>query len=77
MRSPTEPKANLAGLVLRAVVISRTKKGRYLLQISGTVPEAGGYRERDDLELMDKRGLTGAMVKKVQGFSEGKAASYS
>jgi len=76
VRHPTEPKANLAGLVLRAVVTSRTKKGRYRVQISGSVPEKGGYRDRDDLALMDTRGLTAALVKKLQGLSEGKAASY-
>ena len=76
MRHPTEPKANLAGLVLRAVVTSRTNKGRYIVQISGSVPEKGGYRDHDDLSLMDKRGLTGATVKIIQGLSEGKAASY-
>ena len=76
VRSPTEPKANLAGLILRAVVTSRTPKGRYRVQISGSVPEKGGYRNRDDLELMDKRGLTAAAVKKLQGLTEGKAASY-
>ena len=75
-RHPTEPKANLAGLVLRGVVTSRTKKGRYRVQISGSVPEKGGFRDHTDLELMDKRGLTGTTVKKLQGFSEGKAASY-
>ena len=49
VRHPTEPKANLAGLVLRAVVVSRTAKGRYIVQISGSVPEKGGYRDHDDL----------------------------
>ena len=78
VRSPSEPKATLQGLVLSATVLSKRKgKGhRYLLQISGAVPETGGWRERDDLELMDKRGATVPLIKKTQAMTEDEASAY-
>ena len=52
--------SSLRSLVLSATVLSKRKgKGhRYNLRISGAVPEVGGWRERDDLQLVDKQGAT-------------------
>ena len=78
VRSPTEPKTSLQGLVLSAIVLSMRKgKGhRYNLQISDAVPETGGWRERDDLELMDRRGATVPLIKKTQSMTEDEASAY-
>ena len=50
---------------------------RYNLRISGAVPEVGGWRERDDLVLMDKRGATIPLIKKTQAMTEDEASSYA
>ena len=80
MRSPTEPKSSLQGLVLSATVLSKRKgKGhRYNLRISGAVPEVnGGWRNRDDLELMNKRVATIPLIRKLQAMTEDEASSYA
>ena len=78
VRSPSEPKTSLQGFVLSATVLSKKKgKGhRYNLRISGAVPETGGWRERDDLELMDKRGATVPLIKNTQSMTEDEASAY-
>ena len=80
VRSPTEPKSSLQGLVLSATVLSKRKgKGhRYNLKISGAVPEVnGGWRNRDDLELMNKRVATIPLIRKLQAMTEDEASSYA
>ena len=67
----------LNGIVLRATVTSRTKKGRYLLAIEGGVPSKGGYVERDDLALVERRGLSAAVVKRLQRLTLNQASAFT
>ena len=77
VQDPNEKRGvSLRGLVLRAVVVARTKKGRYLVEIAGSVPVPGGYEERDDLELVDRKGMTAGLVAKVRGMTVDQASSY-
>ena len=66
VRDPGSKGLTLDGIVLRATVASRTKKGRNLLAIEGSVPSKGGYVMRDDLALVERRGLSAATVKRLQ-----------
>jgi len=68
---------SLQGIVLRATVTSRTKKGRYLLAIEGSVPSKGGYVERDDLALVERRGLSAAVVKRLQRLTLNQASEFT
>ena len=77
VQDPNEKRGvSLRGLVLRAVVVGRTKKGRYLVDIAGSVPVAGGYEERDDLELLDRKGMTAGLVAKVRGMTVDQASDF-
>ena len=68
---------SLQGIVLRATVASRTKKGRYLLDIEGSVPSKGGYAMRNDLELVERRGLSAAVVKRLQRLTLNQASEFT
>ena len=68
---------SLQGIVLRATVISRTKKGRYLLDVEGSIPTTGGYVMRDGLELVDRRGLSAAMVKRLYSLTLNQASEFT
>ena len=77
VRDPGSKGLTLDGIVLRATVTSRTKKGRYLLAIEGSVPSKGGYVERNDLELVERRGLSAAVVKRLQRLTLNQASEFT
>jgi hypothetical protein len=77
VRDPGSKGLTLDGIVLRATVTSRTKKGRYLLDIEGSVPSKGGYVERDDLALVERRGLSAAVVKRLQRLTLNQASEFT
>ena len=45
-KHPFNSKENLRGTLLRAEVVERTKKGRYVVRVYGTAPANGGGRRQ-------------------------------
>ena len=77
VRDPGSKGLTLDGIVLRATVTSRTKRNRYLLDIEGSVPSKGGYVERDDLALVERRGLSAAVVKRLMRLTLNQASAFT
>ena len=72
----------VAGHDCRRVEIQRLtpiggRLGRYLVDIAGSVPVAGGYEERDDLELLDRKGMTAGLVAKVRTMTVDRASAFT
>ena len=68
---------SLQGIVLRATVVSRTKKGRYLLDVEGSVPATGGYVERSGMKLADRKGLSATTVRRLQKLTLNQASEFA
>ena len=81
VKDPYTKGSSLQGVVLEARVVERVKKGKqagkYRLEISGAVPSKGGYTERDDLQLLGKKFVSAATVRRYQRLTEDQAYVYT
>lgn len=73
VEDPRHAGINLRGMVFDGRVAGRLPQGRYALEVKGVLTADG--REHD-LHLVDARGLTAALVRRVMAMSEDEASEY-
>ena len=73
-KHPINSGENLRGTVLRAEVVERTKKGRYVVRVYGAAPtNGGGFKDYDDLQSTGKS-YTGSQIKGFMKMTLNQAA---